>query len=120
MRISDWSSDVCSSDLKVSARGGYNHKALFNTFVAGFPMNNPRYIVQVMLDEPKGNKSTYGYAAAGWTSAPTAGHIISRIAPLLGVEPVDENSPAIKQAMYVPLPGIDLPGKTQEKKLASQ
>lgn len=105
---------------KVSARGGYNHKALFNTFVAGFPMNNPRYIVQVMLDEPKGNKSTYGYAAAGWTSAPTAGHIISRIAPLLGVEPVDENSPAIKQAMYVPLPGIDLPGKTQEKKLASQ
>jgi cell division protein FtsI (penicillin-binding protein 3) len=106
---------------KVSARGGYNHKALFNTFVAGFPMNNPRYIVQVTLDEPKGNKSTYGYAAAGWTSAPTAGHIISRIAPLLGIEPVDENSPAIKQAMYVPIPGADaVAAKAQEKKLASQ
>ncbi|WP_341705220.1 penicillin-binding protein 2 [Ferrovibrio sp.] len=105
---------------KVGAHGGYNRKALFNTFIAGFPMNNPRYIVQVMLDEPKGNKSTYGFASAGWTSAPAAGRIISRIAPLLGVAPVDENSPAIKQAMYVPIPGQPGPGQTQEKKLASQ
>lgn len=100
---------------KVNDRGGYNRKALFNTFVAGFPMHNPRYIVQVMLDEPKGNKSTYGFATAGWTSAPTASRIISRIAPLLGVPPVDENAPAIRQAMFVPYIS-----QTQEKKLASQ
>ena len=121
---------------KVNERGGYNRKALFNTFVAGFPMHNPRYVVQVMLDEPKGNKSTYGFASAGWTSAPTAARVISRIAPLLGVPPVDENSPAIRQAMYVPIPGQPMPNfatppsgpvaaaavapKTQEKKLASQ
>lgn len=102
------------SSEKVNERGGYNRKANFNTFVAGFPMHNPRYIVQVMVDEPKGNKSTYGFATAGWTAAPAAGRIISRIAPLLGVPPVDENSPAIKQAMYVPHI------QTQEKKLASQ
>jgi cell division protein FtsI (penicillin-binding protein 3) len=101
---------------KVGARGGYNRKALFNTFVAGFPMNKPRYLVQVMLDEPKPQKGTYGFATAGWTSAPVAGRIISRIAPLLGVPPVDENSTEIKQAMYVPVPGI----KPQEKKLATQ
>jgi cell division protein FtsI (penicillin-binding protein 3) len=119
---------------KVNDRGGYNKKALFNTFVAGFPMHNPRYIVQVMLDEPKGNKSTYGFATAGWTAAPTAGHIITRIAPLLGVPPVDAHSPAMRQAMYVPIPGQPMPNfsappavaptagapKTQEKKLASQ
>lgn len=105
---------------KVNDRGGYNRKALFNTFVAAFPMHNPRYIVQVMLDEPKGNKSTFGFASAGWTSAPTNSRIISRIAPLLGVPPVDENSPAIRQAMYMPVPGQLPPGKTQEKKLASQ
>jgi cell division protein FtsI (penicillin-binding protein 3) len=124
------------SSEKVNERGGYNKKANFNTFVAGFPMNNPRYIVQVMIDEPKGNKSTYGFATAGWTAAPAAGHIISRIAPLLGVPPVDENSPAIRQAMYVPIPGQPMPNfnapaatpvaanspapRTQEKKLASQ
>lgn len=102
------------SSEKVNERGGYNRKANFNTFVAGFPMHNPRYIVQVMIDEPKGNKSTYGFATAGWTAAPAAGRIISRIAPLLGVPPVDENSPAIKQAMFVPYV------QTQEKKLASQ
>ncbi|MFN4277247.1 MAG: peptidoglycan D,D-transpeptidase FtsI family protein [Ferrovibrio sp.] len=115
---------------KVNERGGYNKKALFNTFVAGFPMHNPRYIVQVMIDEPKGNKSTYGFASAGWTAAPAAGRIISRVAPLLGVPPVDEASPALKQAMYVPIPGQPIPnfnnpnatvtGRTQEKKLASQ
>ncbi len=123
------------SSEKVNERGGYNKKANFNTFVAGFPMHNPRYIVQVMVDEPKGNKSTYGFATAGWTAAPAAGRIISRIAPLLGVPPVDENSPAIRQAMYVPIPGQPMPNfaapatpvpaaaatpKTQEKKLASQ
>jgi cell division protein FtsI (penicillin-binding protein 3) len=121
---------------KVNERGGYNRKALFNTFVAGFPMHNPRYIVQVMLDEPKGNKSTYGFATAGWTAAPTAGRVISRIAPLLGVPPVDENAPALRQAMYVPIPGQPMPNfaaapaspvpatatttRTQEKKLAAQ
>ncbi|WP_374299405.1 peptidoglycan D,D-transpeptidase FtsI family protein [Ferrovibrio sp.] len=118
------------SSEKVNERGGYNKKANFNTFVAGFPMHNPRYIVQVMIDEPKGNKSTYGFATAGWTAAPAAGRIISRIAPLLGVPPVDESSPALKQAMYVPIPGQPVPnfsnpnvtvtGRTQEKKLASQ
>lgn len=123
------------SSEKVNARGGYNKKANFNTFVAGFPMHNPRYIVQVMVDEPKGNKSSYGFATAGWTAAPAAGRIINRIAPMLGVPPVDENSPAMRQAMYVPIPGQPMPNfnaapaavpaaavapKTQEKKLASQ
>lgn len=120
---------------KVNDRGGYNKKALFNTFVAGFPMQNPRYVVQIMIDEPKGQKSTYGFATAGWTAAPAIGRVINRIAPLLGVPPVDENSPALRQAMYVPVPGQPMPNfnapatsavpanaviKTQEKKLASQ
>ncbi len=120
---------------KVNDRGGYNKKALFNTFVAGFPMHNPRYVVQIMIDEPKGQKSTYGFATAGWTAAPAIGRVINRIAPLLGVPPVDENSPAIRQAMYVPVPGQPMPNfsapvanavpantvaRTQEKKLASQ
>jgi len=100
---------------KVNDRGGYNRKALFNTFVSAFPMHQPRYLVQVMLDEPKGQKSTYGFATAGWTSAPLAGKIIARIAPLLGVSPVDENAPEIKQAMFMPTTG-----RLPEKKIATQ
>ena len=104
---------------KVNARGGYNRKALFNTFVAAFPMTAPRYVVIASIDEPKGNKSTYGFATAGWTAAPAAGRIIARIAPMLGVEPVDENSLAVRQAMYVPVPGVAPPVAQVEKKLAA-
>ena len=48
-------------------------------------MHNPRYIVFVLLDQPHGIKETGGFALAGYTAAPLAGKVISRIAPLLGV-----------------------------------
>jgi cell division protein FtsI (penicillin-binding protein 3) len=98
---------------KVNARGGYNRKALLNTFVAAFPMNAPRYVVLALLDEPKPTKETHGFATAGWTAAPTASRIIARIAPLLGVEPVDEQAAEIRQAMFV-----NINGRT-ERKLAA-
>ena len=47
--------------------------------------HNPRYIVFVLLDQPHGTKETGGFALAGYTAAPLAGRVISRIAPLLGV-----------------------------------
>jgi cell division protein FtsI (penicillin-binding protein 3) len=40
-----------------------------------------------MLDEPKATPETYGFATSGWNAVPTAGKIIERIAPLLGVKP---------------------------------
>jgi len=97
---------------KPSERGGYNRRSLLSSFIAAFPMNDPKYVVYAMLDEPKGNKKTHGFASAGWTAAPTAGRIISRIAPLLDVRPVDEEAPEIRQAM-------DLPSHSREPKLAS-
>lgn len=41
-----------------------------------------------MLDEPKGIKETFNFATAGWTAAPTAGAVVRRIAPMLGVAPI--------------------------------
>ena len=67
--------------------GGYSRKALLSSFVAAFPINNPRYVVFVALDEPKGTKRTFNYATAGWTAAPAVGRIVKRVAPLLGVAP---------------------------------
>lgn len=72
---------------KVSARGGYDHSNLRTTFASAFPMDNPRYVVLVVLDEPKPLKSTYGFATSGWNAAPTGGKIIAEIGPLLGVFP---------------------------------
>lgn len=87
--------------------GGYNRNAVLNTFVAAFPMQDPRYVVLGMIDEPKGTKETFGFRTAGWTIAPAVGRIIGRIAPILGVAPVDENSPELKQALYIEMPKDD-------------
>lgn len=70
------------------ARGGiYARKALLSSFVGVFPALNPKYLALVLIDEPKPNADTHGYATGGWTAAPTAGRVIARIAPMLGLEP---------------------------------
>ena len=62
-------------------------KSRMTSFVGGFPEQEPEYMLLVMLENPKAVSGTYGFAAAGWNAAPTAGNIIKRIAPLLGVMP---------------------------------
>ena len=84
-----------------SARGGYSAKALLSSFVSAFPMTAPRYVVFVMLDEPKGTEETFGHATGGWVAAPVARRIIARTAPMLGIPPVDENTPEIQSEMMV-------------------
>ena len=81
--------------------GGYNKKANVTTFAAVFPVHDPRYVIVTMIDEPKGQKHSYGYATAGWVAAPPIRPIVEQIAPLLGILPVDENSPSIRQKLML-------------------
>jgi cell division protein FtsI (penicillin-binding protein 3) len=67
--------------------GGYNRGARVSTFAGAFPMDDPKYVVVAMLDDPKGTADTYGFATAGWTAAPVVGRVVSRVGPLLGVIP---------------------------------
>jgi cell division protein FtsI (penicillin-binding protein 3) len=66
--------------------GHYSSAVRFNAFLSGFPINDPKYVVLTVLDEPK---PLPGQAAAtsGMNAAPTAGAVIRRIAPLLGMQP---------------------------------
>jgi len=80
---------------------GYRRKALISSFVGAFPMTDPKYVVLVMLDEPKGNKSTYGFATGGWTAAPTMARIVGRMAPMLGMPPIDEMAPDVRDAIAI-------------------
>ncbi len=82
---------------------GYKKKANVAAFMGVFPMHSPRYAVYMMLDEPKGNKSTYYYATAGWVAAPAAGKVIGRIGPMLGMLPDMQNLSAINQSLAMPL-----------------
>jgi cell division protein FtsI (penicillin-binding protein 3) len=77
----------------------YAERKLLSSFIGVFPMTAPKYLLLVMVDEPHPNKWSHGYATAGWTAAPAVGRTIVRIAPLLKVQPVNESSPEIVQAL---------------------
>jgi cell division protein FtsI (penicillin-binding protein 3) len=74
--------------------GRYSRHKLLSTFTAIFPADQPRYQLLIMLDEPQGLPETHGYATSGWNAAPTAGKVVARIAPMLGVAPRLDLPPA--------------------------
>jgi cell division protein FtsI (penicillin-binding protein 3) len=62
------------------------------SFAAVFPtdgaIGDDRYLVLIMLDEPKPVAADSGITTGAFTAAPTAGKVIDRIAPFLGVRRV--------------------------------
>lgn len=67
--------------------GGYSRNLVVATFAAAFPMDNPRYVVVAMLDEPKGTEASSFQRTAGYTAAPVVQKTVTRIGPLLGIIP---------------------------------
>ena len=82
-----------------SINGKYS-KEKINTFVSIFPSSKPKYVLMVLLDEPKVNKDyIYNYRdgsgfkykgnfrnTAGWTTVEIAGKIIERVGPILATK----------------------------------
>ena len=82
-----------------SIAGNYSKKKI-NTFVSVFPISNPKFVLAVMLDEPKTNKDyIYHYRdgsnikykgtpfnTAGWTTVEVTGQIIENIGPILATK----------------------------------
>ena len=71
------------------AENGHYGSARVTSFASVFPtdgpMQSPRYFVLVTLDSPHPTKDTFGLTTGAWNAAPTAGRVIDRIAPFLGV-----------------------------------
>jgi cell division protein FtsI (penicillin-binding protein 3) len=67
--------------------------ARISSFVGAFPMDDPRYVVFAMVDEPKGQEHTFGYATGGWVAAPVVKNVIERMGPMLGIEPRPTKTP---------------------------
>ncbi len=74
--------------------GRYHRQRRLCSFVGVFPIQNPRYAIVVMLDEPKGLKETFNFATAAWNAVPAAGRLIPRIGPILGVPVAGPDSDA--------------------------
>ena len=82
----------------IASTGGYSKKKI-NTFASVFPASKPKFVLAVMLDEPKANKEfVYHYRddrkpykgnwrnTAGWTTVWVTGQIIEKIGPILATK----------------------------------
>ena len=80
------------------SKGGYSKKKV-NTFASVFPISDPKFVLSVMLDEPKANKElVYHYRderspykgnwrnTAGWTTVWVTGQIMDKIGPILATK----------------------------------
>jgi len=88
----------------------YNSKAKLNTFVSLFPASKPKYVLLVMLDEPKpapnfvyefppSEKFPNGYKhkgekrnTSGWNTVVVVGKIIEKIGPILAINNLQASS----------------------------
>ena len=83
--------------------GRYARGSRIASFVGAFPIHDPRYVVFAMIDEPKGQKQSYGYATGGWVAAPVVRRVVERMAPLVGVRPlpVEEEEERVSEDLLV-------------------
>jgi cell division protein FtsI (penicillin-binding protein 3) len=79
--------------------GHYAKNVVVTSFAGVFPMDEPRYAMVVMLDEPKATAETFGFRTAGWNAAPIFGKVVSRIAPMLGVRPDMRREPNMAEVL---------------------
>ncbi len=66
--------------------GRYSSSVRFNAFLSAFPIEDPEFVVLVVIDEPKPAEGQHS-ATAGLNAAPTVKAIIRRSAAILGVRP---------------------------------
>jgi cell division protein FtsI (penicillin-binding protein 3) len=77
--------------------GRYSSDANLNSFAAAFPMEDPRYVMVILIDEPKAETPQSG-TTAGWNAGEVTGRIIQRAAPMLGIPPSFDGS--VDQALF--------------------
>jgi cell division protein FtsI (penicillin-binding protein 3) len=78
---------------------GYNSNARLSSFIGVFPVEDPKYAVLAILDEPQGTKETYGFATGGWTAAPVVGSVIEKLATLYDIPPTHDPNHDILREM---------------------
>lgn len=66
--------------------GRYSSNKVTNFFASAFPLDNPRYALVIMVDEPKAENQQSG-TTAGWNAGTLTGRVVQRVAPMLGIAP---------------------------------
>jgi cell division protein FtsI (penicillin-binding protein 3) len=88
----------------INPHGGYYKHSNNASFMGVFPMQNPSFVVYVVVFQPHGDASTSGFTTGGQVAAPVVHRIIARIGPMLGVLPSSPTElAALDAALTVPL-----------------
>jgi cell division protein FtsI (penicillin-binding protein 3) len=66
--------------------GRYDSTKSLAVFTSAFPLDNPRYAMVILVDEPR-NENEQSGRTAGWNAGEATGRIIQRVAPMLGISP---------------------------------
>jgi cell division protein FtsI (penicillin-binding protein 3) len=95
----------------VGPHGGYLKHTNNASFMAAFPMQDPQYVIYVLVLQPKADGTTHGFTTGGWIAAPSVGRIIARIGPMLGILPsTGDTLAALDAQLTVPLQPVAPPG----------
>ncbi|WP_438981642.1 penicillin-binding transpeptidase domain-containing protein, partial [Lentibacter sp.] len=71
----------------LAASGGYDESRLVSTVAAVFPIESPKYVLVVMLENPVVRVDGDDLRTASWTVAPLAAQIIEHVRPELIDQP---------------------------------
>ena len=66
--------------------GRYDSTKSLAVFASAFPLDDPRYALVILVDEPK-NENEQSGRTAGWNAGEATGRIIQQVAPMLGISP---------------------------------
>jgi cell division protein FtsI (penicillin-binding protein 3) len=68
--------------------GAYSSSLNFNVFASAFPLDDPRYAMVIIVDEPKAEEGlTANLNTAGYNAGEMTGRVVQRVAPMLGIAP---------------------------------
>lgn len=67
-------------------KGRYDSSKTLAVFASAFPLDNPRYAMVILVDEPHNENEQSGHTA-GWNAGEATGRIVQRVAPMLGISP---------------------------------
>ncbi len=84
-----------------ASHGSYNKTSLVSSFAAAFPLDAPRYVVVIVIDEPKGTVASSFQRTAAFNAAPVVGKLVPRIGPMLGVLPDESRDVDISDLRYL-------------------
>lgn len=81
--------------------GGYKERKNLTSAVAAFPMHHPKYLILITVDEPQPIKETQGFITGGWVAAPVVKEVINKLAPVMGILPVDLEETQVKPLLAI-------------------